>query len=307
MEGGTTVCDVDGIKRCHGFVLVAVLWILVALATLSITYALYVHQTWVDFSEHDQRLQAQAFATSGVELAVYQLTKNLDDRPLEGQFVYFPKNAVVTVTFRSENSRIDLNGASGELIAGLFNGLGATSDEAHSYADRIVAWRTPVKPGQSDPEKEIYQRAGKRYGPRHGPFQHPDEIALVAGIPSQLIESTMPYVTVYSGRPEVNVLVAAPQVLAALPGMTPQRLERLLTARSAGPEAVAKAQLGGATSSITQDSSRTNRVSVDIKFRSGRRMQVEAVVMLMEGDSQPYRIVSWADGIPIVGEHLGIR
>jgi general secretion pathway protein K len=292
-----------------GFIIVAVLWILAALATLAMIYALYVRETAIEFVDHDERLQAQALAISGIELAAYQLTKNPKAQPLEGQFSFAQGNATISVTFRSENSRIDLNFAPKELLEGLFSGLGVPRDDALAYAERIVAWRSPLKPGQNDPEAALYQAAGKTYGPRYGPFQHPNELTLLADIPNSVIDQVLPYVTVYSGRPEVNVLVAAPPVLAALPGMTPERLQLLLTLRQAGPQALATAQLGGAISGQTSDASRANRVSIDIRFRSGRRVHAEAVVLLTNEHTEPYRIVSWGDRTPLAGDRVdaGIR
>jgi general secretion pathway protein K len=220
------------------------------------------------------------------------LTKNPNARPSGGQFTFSQGSATIKVAFRSENSRIDLNFASKELLAGLLSSLGVERDEALTFADHIVAWRTPLKSGQSDPEAELYQAAGKNYGPRHGPFQHPNELALVADLPPTLIDRILPYVTVYSGRPQVNVLVAAPQVLAALPGMSPERLQLLLRLREAGPQTLTSAQMGG-LSDITMDASRANRVSINIRFRSGRLMYTQVVILLTD-DTEPYRIVSWS-------------
>jgi general secretion pathway protein K len=278
--------------RSAGFVIIAALWILAALATLVIMYSVYVRDTALEFVNHDERLQAEALASSGVELAAYQLTKNPNVRPSGGQFTFAQGSATINVAFRSENSRIDLNFASKELLAGLLSSLGVERDEALTFADHIVAWRTPLKSGQSDPEAELYQAAGKNYGPRHGPFQHPNELALVADLPPTLIDRILPYVTVYSGRPQVNVLVAAPQVLAALPGMSPERLQLLLRLREAGPQTLTSAQMGG-LSDITMDASRANRVSINIRFRSGRLMYTQVVILLTD-DTEPYRIVSWS-------------
>jgi general secretion pathway protein K len=161
---------------------------------------------------------------------------------------------------------------------------------------RIFGFRMrkgPLKSGQNDTGAGLYEAAGKSYGPRHGPFQHPDELAMVANIPPSVVDRIMPYVTVYSGRPEVNVIVAAPQVLAALPGMTSERLQLLLRLREAGPQAFTTTQLGGLID-ITTDPSRANRVSIDVRFRSGRPMHIEAVILLMDEDAEPYRIVSWS-------------
>ena len=49
----------------------------------------------------------------------------------------------------------------------------------------------------------------------------------------ELMEQVAPFVTVYSGQPGINVLAASPQVLAALPGMTPDRLYAILAQRQA--------------------------------------------------------------------------
>ena len=42
-----------------------------------------------------------------------------------------------------------------------------------------------------------------------------------------LLERALPFVTVYSGRPQINMLDAAPEVLASLPGMTQERFNAI--------------------------------------------------------------------------------
>src|SRR3954470_22452096 len=60
-----------------GFIIVAVLWILAALATLATIFSVYVINTATAFTVHDERLQAEGCARAAIELAVYQLTANL--------------------------------------------------------------------------------------------------------------------------------------------------------------------------------------------------------------------------------------
>ena len=57
-------------QNSRGFIVVAVLWIVAALATLASIYALYVRDTAAAFVGHDDRLEAKALAMAGVELAV---------------------------------------------------------------------------------------------------------------------------------------------------------------------------------------------------------------------------------------------
>ena len=74
------------------------------------------------------------------------------------------------------------------------------------------------------------------YGPRGAPFQNTGELALVLGIPDLMVERALPYLTVYSGQPQIDIFNAAPQVLAAVPGMDPQRLQTILVQREAAPQ-----------------------------------------------------------------------
>ncbi len=55
-----------------GFIVVAVLWILAALATLVTIFSMYVINTATAFTVHDERLQAEGLARAAIELSVYQ-------------------------------------------------------------------------------------------------------------------------------------------------------------------------------------------------------------------------------------------
>jgi general secretion pathway protein K len=278
-----------------GFIIIAGLWMLGALATLAAIYALYVHQTTRIMVDRDERLQAQALAAAGVELAVYRLTSVPTKRPVLGQFTFRQGSALVGVQYRSENGNIDLNFAPKDILAGLFIGLGAAPQTALDFADRIIAWRSTLSAGAADPELAIYQGAGKAYPPRHAPFQSVDEIGLVVGMPMRFLERALPYLTVYSGHAEINVLSAPAQVIAALPGMTPDRLQMLLGQRgNVAPEAMQTA-LGGVSNYITLQPGASDRISVEVRFTSGLRVRSNAVVFILDKDTQPYRVLAWHD------------
>jgi general secretion pathway protein K len=68
-------------KRSEGFILVAVLWIISALAGVAAVYSVYVKETASMMAGQDEQLEAQELAISGVELAVYQLTAIPDAQP----------------------------------------------------------------------------------------------------------------------------------------------------------------------------------------------------------------------------------
>jgi general secretion pathway protein K len=287
-------------RNTRGFIVVAVLWILAALSALVLIYLTYVTNTAVVVAASTERIQSDALATAGVELAAYQLTAVRQDvRPSSGTFNARMGAARVSVTFRSEAARIDLNAASKGLLAGLIIGLGGTPANAADYADRILAWRAPTEAGEDDPETSSYRTAGIAYAPRHAPFPAAEELWLVRGIPPVVVERMLPFVTAFSNMASINIADAAPQVVAALPGMTPERLQAVLVQR-ADPRFDPRALpglVGG--EGATLEASRAYRMTVVIDFDSGRRSAAEVVILLLEEGDEPYRVLSWrnaADG-----------
>ena len=287
-------------RRAHdrGFIIVAVLWIVLALATFASIYAAYVVRTADAVGSSDRRIRAQALFTAALELTAYRMTAiDKDKRPPTGQFDFRIGRATVLVDFNSEAGRIDLNAASKRLLASLFATLGARPGDADGYADHVLAWRgTAAANAGQDTEAEAYRAAGLNYAPRHAPFQDVGELWLVVGLPPALVERALPYVTVFSGVPQVNVLVAPPLVLAALPGITPEQVNGVLAARRSVPDAKAVlASLEGVRDSATVEVGRSLRVSVAVRFDDGSRAGADVVILLTDDDQEPYRILSWRD------------
>jgi len=283
----------------RGFIIVAVLWILAALATLASIMSIYVINAASAFAVHDERLQSEALTRGALELSAYQIARDRQAPPASGSFAFRMSNASVATSFVSEAARIDINAAPKPLLSGLFMGLGVAPAAADAYADRIIGWRTPpAQDGSSGDEGALYRAAGLTYGPRGAPYQHLGELALVMGIPDFVLERALPYLTVYSGQSQVNILAAPPQVVAALPGMTPEFLNYVLVQRTLGPNAAEQlvARLGqGALGSLS--SSKSYRVTSRITFDSGRRVTSEVVIFMLDSGVEPYRVLTWRDYI----------
>jgi general secretion pathway protein K len=286
-------------SRSDGFIIVAVLWILAALATLVSIYAIYVTKSALAVAASSDSTVTDPLVSAGVELAAYQIiAAPPEKRPTIGQFTAQVGTARLVVAFVTEAARIDLNAASKEFLAGFFVGLGAAPFDAGGYADRIIAWRTQAVAQTIDtnPEDSFYRSAGLSYTPRHAPFAHVGELWLVHGIPSVFIGRMLPYVTVFSGQAQIDIVDAAPQVIAALPGMSPQVLQGILAARQAGTldkESLAGLLVGSGQSMAAADAGKSFRVGVRVEFDNGRRSAAEAVILLPDDGLVPYRVLSW--------------
>ncbi|WP_456620893.1 MULTISPECIES: general secretion pathway protein GspK [unclassified Bradyrhizobium] len=286
--------DRGTLRESRGFIVIAVLWMLAALAALALIYLSYVTNTAVTVAVNTDRLQADALVNAGLELAAYRLTaQNEATRPTSGTFNARVGAGRVTVTFRSEAARIDLNMAPKPVLTGLMTTLGVSATDAPTYADRILAWRSSTEPGQDNPEDSFYRTLGASYLPRHAPFPHSDELWLVRGIPPAVVERVLPFVTVFSNMRTVNVLDAAPQVVAALPGMTPQTLQQVLRDR-ADPNVDPRSLIGLAgNTNATIEGSKAYRLTVAVEAPSRRQSSTEIVILLLESGDEPYRVLSW--------------
>jgi general secretion pathway protein K len=284
----------------EGFIIVAVLWILAALAALVSIYAIFVTNSAIAVSVNSDAIFADPLAAGGVELAAFQLIGTPQDkRPTAGNFTARIGTARLAVAFVSEAARIDLNAASKELLTGLFVGLGAMPLNAAGYADRIIAWRSKA-PAQglvdTDPEDSLYRSGGFSYTPRHAPFAHASELWLAYGIPPAMIQAALPLVTVFSGQAQIDIADAAPQVIAALPNMSPRIVQEILAARASGgldPQTLASLTGG---SGGGQQVGNAYRVGVRIDHQNGRHSGAEAVILLSDDGPDPYRVLSWRNG-----------
>jgi general secretion pathway protein K len=227
---------VEVLGSTRGIALISVLWIAGLLAVMTASF--------VSASSTEARLarnllenaKAEALADAGVHHAALGLLE------LDPQRVWKPDGRVyrfalgdgdVQVLIRDEDGKIDLNEASIELLAGLFGAIDLDPETAQTMAERIGDFRDP----DSDPEPfgaedPAYLAAGLQDGAADRPFVSDAELARVLGMTQELYERVRPHVTVYAGSDGVDPTRATRTVLEALPGITPEIVERLLELES---------------------------------------------------------------------------
>ena len=281
----------------RGFIIVAVLWILAALATLASIYSIYVSNTAVASHLTDDRLAADAALRSALELTALQLTSRpTDKRPASGAFEERVGRAKIAVRYVSEGARIDLNAAPKPVLAGLMIVLGASVSDAAYAADRIIGWRKKGEVAGQNQEVAAYKEAGMPYMPRQAPFSNTLELSLVLGLSVELVEKMRPFVTVFNGQAGIDAANAAPEVIAALPGMTPELLSTVLDARRRDPAdatAITEA-MGPARKLAALETRKSLRVFIEAELESGRRLRAE-IVILAEDGAEPYHVLYWRD------------
>ena len=273
----------------------AVLWILGALATLATIYAVYVADTATALRMHDESVQMEAMVTAGLELTVHRIVGINDFAPTSGRFTFHAGDTRAVVDYRSEAGRIDLNAASKELLAGLFTTLGAGPAAAEFYAERIIGWRTPVNPQRAG-HRNLYVShrwptlwSTPRAVPAYGRTLARARFAGVSGRACAAVCDRL------QRARQVNIFDSAPEVIAALPGMTPARLHRVLAQRDAGRQNARRID-GGTRPG--QGSRHHRRKQGDAghgarQLRQRARMNSEVVIFVRDSGTEPYSVLSW--------------
>jgi general secretion pathway protein K len=218
----------------RGIALISVLWITGLLAVMAASFASSARTEARLAYNHEERAKAEALADAGFHRAVFGLF-DLDPeaawRARDAAYSFSVGDGDVQVWIEDEDGKIDLNAAPLELMAGLFRAVGVPVEEAQLLADRIGDFRdSDSEPEPLGAEDDAYFDAGLVQGAADRPFATESELLRVLGMTQSLYEQVRRHVTVYSGAEGVDPARASRPVLLALPGMTPELVEALLTA-----------------------------------------------------------------------------
>jgi general secretion pathway protein K len=267
-------------RASSGAILVAVLWSIALLSAL----AMAASTTFRGFSgimalDRD-RVRADAILTAGLEVAA-GLVARLEDLPLA------PTEAEVRlstgklrVRLTDEGGRIDIGKAPVELLTSLFRSVGAA--DAPKLAEAVVEWRKAAAALSEQPltEQQLFSDVG--------------QLRSIPGLPPGLPAAVAPLATVF-GNVTVNPLTAPAEVIAAFPGVDRGSLAAILATRARFPQDGTRVSrmLGAAQKFVDAAAPKAVRVEVAATLEDGFTRAARAVIVVLQDDSQPYRILAW--------------
>ncbi len=284
-----------------GFVLPAVLGIMVLFAALIGALTLLVRTGVDDARLAVDDLEVTALLRAGLELAGYQLV--LLQAPaagLDGQQVRL-NAGTVTLAVLAESARIDLNGSEPQLLAGAWRAAGLKGLTPEAFANRVVDWRD-ADDDVTDPdgaESAAYADAGRKYRPTNGEFRTVDDLRWVLGVKVADVIALKRYLTVANPAGTIDLYDAPPEVLQAIPGLTPATVARMLKIRTKRNDET-KEQLmslvGEAQNLVTAEPPVAYRVTLDALSNRGARRKATAVITRDGTGRAGYRVIGWKTG-----------
>lgn len=289
-----------------GFVLIAVLWILAALAGLVGAYVAYAVTLAQSSDFYLRRVASDAAISGGLELAVYDLLQtDPKARPVEGVFDYLIGDTRVQVRYAAESLRLDLNKASLESLRDMFEDKAGSRNFAENYARRIVAWREKQDGQGAGMEDLSYRAAGVSYMPRHGPFQAVEELWDVLDIPPDALALITPFVTVYGGRAKWREDADRKSGAGGnAPGRGPGASSQDQPAPGGGEDG-GGAQSPGAPGE--EQALKPTRFDIRAIDSAGRVNAAEVVAIGTRNGDGPYNVLLWRTGDDLLAPRDGRR
>lgn len=289
-----------GNRRCdaqRGIALVAVLWGVLLLSVLAVTYSTRAGTEARLVRNGVERAAARSLADAGVFWALRELLRPAEAQRIAPDGTHYAiafRGAQLHVAVQDEGGKVDLNGATPALVEAVLAVAGAEPAAARGIAQSIADWRDrddDRRPGGA--EADDYAAAGLATGPRNAPFVLLEELRAVRGMTPALFAAASPLLTVHSGAGGVDPQTAPPQVLRALPGVTAAQAAAVAETRYAGGSAAALP----ATASAFIVGSARNAYSIEVTVEApdAPRLRRVALVALTGQPQRPYRILAWAE------------
>lgn len=197
--------------------------VLLLLAVMSVVAVRLVDQSRTDLAvarAHLSEAVLRHAADAGFELFVARYPEQEDF--LSPPPVTLTVGAArVRVEAVNEAGKVDLNGAAGALIAGVFRAAELEDDRAEELANQYL---------------DFQQQGGRTV------LHSVDELLQLPGVDHAVLERVRPYVTVYTGGYGVDARVAPRAVLLAVPNVTEDIADRIIATREAGEPLPAEAR-----------------------------------------------------------------
>jgi general secretion pathway protein K len=280
------------------------------IAALAVVVSRSVSGAALEVSASQLTARRESDLSAGVELgALAVLRTGKAMRSAEASVALPGRRIHVRVT--NERARIDLNTATPALLSSLLKANGVIDADAVAMSQSVVEWRGGsasqqlaalkgdegqftgfARPAGIDPHPDAeFRKAPERMvGTRF--FFHPMQLASVPGFSKSLVTKLLPLVTVANGAGQLDPYIASPGVLLALPGVSPATVDAFLNARdgNSGRELALKL-LGVADALVTSTASPGWRIEITSVGHEGRIRRGEAVIAVLDGDSEPYRVL----------------
>lgn len=234
----------------QGFALMLVIWVLAVLMVVVLSFSFATRGETIATLAFRDAVQERSLAESCMERAFAEvLLGRISGIPADEDSrawstdgtryrIDMGEEGSCQAMIVAEDGKVDINKSPDVILKGLLAALGLQQDEADALADSIADWRDADNLVRlSGAEDEYYQSLAVPYLPKNADFESVEELLAVRGMSTELLYGNgnrpplADMVTVHSGNGKINVSAAPRPVLMALPGMTGDAADAIISLR----------------------------------------------------------------------------
>lgn len=241
----------------RGVALLMTMWLMVVLSVMAFSFSSLVRTETHSALAFKEGMEMKYYAEAGIARGISELfyrmavKVNIIPEPVEEKDALFRVDGAsyvekigdgfYRVSISEEGGKINLNTLSdstGIFLHNLLMNMGVDRERADGIVDAILDWKDEDNDVRlKGAENDYYMSLPSPYKARNGAFEALEELALVKGIDPDLLygdaekKGIIHYLTIYHKTPQLNMGAAPVDVLRAIPGMTPEILDGIVSAR----------------------------------------------------------------------------
>jgi general secretion pathway protein K len=290
--------------REKGLALVLVLWVLSLMTIMAGSFALSMRRETAIVAGIRDSAQALAVAESAIAMAqMMLLNPEQSQRWRTDGSIYqidytSPRQSVasVRIQMQSETGKIDLNRADQILLQTLMSHAPVAAEQQTKIVNAILDWRDPDDLVHIDgAEKKEYQDAGLSYQPRNQAFQSIEELQLVLGVDEQVFKWIEPLITIYSGQAQVNLQLAAKEVLQVMPGLDAALVDEFIAKRLESVKNGLPAPVFPLSAGQNPTGGQTDTLAIvsEALMTDGTSARISALIKPSNDERSPFQVLKW--------------
>ena len=234
-----------------GIALLLVLWVLTILMVIVMSFSYMTRTETYATISFKEGIENKFLAEAGIERGIMELfyrnhykdqiveIDNLgvwktDGSPYEGQI----DAGSYTVKIVDESGKVDINTTSDVVLKNLLMNMGIRMEDADTITDSIMDWKDSDDLHRlHGAESDFYMSLPNPYKAKNARFDTIEELLLVKGMTPDILYGTpertgiMLFLTVKAKSNTININAAPKEVLAAIPGSSPEIADSIISYR----------------------------------------------------------------------------
>lgn len=237
----------------EGVALLMVLWVLTVLMVIVLSFSFMARTETLATLAFKENMEMKFLAEAGIQRGIqeiYYMKQNPQLAQVEGSDTWKTDgtpygdrlgNGEYEVRITDESGKIDLNTlneSSGIILKTLLTHMGVQDETANSIVDSMLDWKDADDLVRlSGTESDYYMSLPNPYKAKNANFDTLEEILLVKGMTYEIFfgsgggKGLVDFTTLNSGMNLVNVNAAPKEVLMAVPGITPEIADSIVSFR----------------------------------------------------------------------------